>query len=224
MADANGKPRATPHATGTLSVGTTAGWYRATFAKPVILSTESVYFLSWDQGQSNTRSISEPIAQIGVNSTHFERNLNQGWSSSIHRVRWAYRVLCTSSRMTPRLASKADPFVGNTRFSIDLSNAIANAPAVLLIGASNKSWNAIQLPLDLAPLGAKDCRLFTSIDLLSSIVADAGGNASLAVPIPNSNALKGVTFYVQWSIIDRFANNLGLSFANAAKIVIGEEE
>lgn len=224
LPDSSGKPQSNPFATGSMTLDTKLGWYRATFPKPVVLGANTLYFLSWDAGPASGRNTSDPIAKIGVNSVHFESKAGGPWQGPSNKWPWVWKVLCSGSRMVPEIANLSEPYFGNTKFAVQLKNALPKAPAALILGGSNKAWNKIPLPLDLAGLGAQGCSLLVSVELLLANVADALGTASQPMPIPNDKQLRGVTFHLQWMVVDAGANALGLAFSNAATVVIGDAE
>ena len=110
----------------------------------------------------------------------------------------------------------------NAAFSIDLANAGLNATAVLILGASNTTWNSTKLPLDLGPYGAGGCWLLVSQDFLVFTKTNATGTASIKVPIPNTASLIGRQAFNQWAVFDLGANAWGLAFSNGGTIKIGK--
>ena len=89
------------------------------------------------------------------------------------------------------------------------------------LGFSATSFGALPLPLDLTAAGAKDCRLYTSLDVLSVTARSSGGVARAKLAIPNDASLKHLRFYTQWINIDQAANAFGMSFTEATAITIG---
>jgi len=106
-------------------------------------------------------------------------------------------------------------------FSIDLSGALASAPSFLINGVSNTTWGPVPLPLDLSGAGASGCNLLVSFDLISPAVSDAGGAASVRIPLPNDSRLLGFKLHGQWMTVDKPANRLGLVFTGGGTATLG---
>lgn len=91
------------------------------------------------------------------------------------------------------------PFLSATlpRIGRDLQFTALGLPpggfAALAIGFSTSQWNGQALPLDLGPaFGWQGCTLHTSVDLVSSGLANAAGLQTVLVPLPaDPNALGG---------------------------------
>lgn len=97
---------------------------------------------------------------------------------------------------------------------------------MLAIGRSKSSWAGANLPLDLSGLGAPNCQIYVSLDVLVPGVAQAAGSTSIGstrytLPIPNNASLIGRTFYLQAAGQDRGANALQMVTTNAYELRIG---
>lgn len=97
----------------------------------------------------------------------------------------------------------------------------ASVPAIHALGFSATAFGALPLPLDLTAAGAKDCKLYTSLDLLSVTTRNANGVARNNFLVPNNPSLRQLRFYTQWINLDTNANAFGLSFTEATAITIG---
>jgi hypothetical protein len=121
----------------------------------------------------------------------------------------------------PQLTNTGVPEI-NRSFRVHLSQARKRSVGVLLFGLSNTNWGPVRLPLDLAFVGARGCKLYVSFDLvLGAVATGLSGGGSLVLPTPNDRALVGKIFHNQWFVLDRPANSLGLVFTNAGTGKIG---
>jgi hypothetical protein len=112
------------------------------------------------------------------------------------------------------------PAIGGS-FSLELSDAVANAPAMLMFGNSNTQWSNTPLPLTLQAFGAPSCDLLVALDITTMMVTDGGGDAALLVTVPNLTALLDVAFYTQFAVLDLATNAMGFAFSNGGEGVIG---
>lgn len=132
-------------------------------------------------------------------------------------------VLCfyeLTHTAVPILSSKETPQIGN-QMPVQLAEARASAQAVLLLGASDRTWTGLMLPFDLTPFGGIGCSVLASGELQSRVTTNAAGTAKFVYDIPLAITLIGVRFHNQYVIVDPGANTLGLAVSNAATGVIG---
>lgn len=120
----------------------------------------------------------------------------------------------------PLVASSVLPELGKV-FPVQLGQARPNTPAVLVLGQSRTKWGAFVLPLSLAPLGAKDCQLLCSIDVLLPVFTDAKGTTTVPLVIPNDTTLRNAVFHAQYLVSDPGANALGLVATRGLSATIG---
>ena len=107
-----------------------------------------------------------------------------------------------------------------TTLSVTVTNTSPTpAPAFFLLGASDTKLGALSLPIDLAPLGAGGCRVWTDA-LVSLGSANIGGSIPFSLPIPNTQALVGAQAYLQAFIMDGGANALNLTTSNGGHICV----
>ncbi|MEZ5988100.1 MAG: hypothetical protein R3F30_03040 [Planctomycetota bacterium] len=105
---------------------------------------------------------------------------------------------------------------GNGTWEMALESGPGGAVAVLMWGASNTQFaNLPILPLDLTPAGAPGCNLRQDMLILIPVTLSGTGTndgaASVKVPLPNQKA----TLYTQWLVLEKAANNLGMTFSDA---------
>jgi len=128
---------------------------------------------------------------------------------------------CPGTQGTPRYSTPGSIAIGAPA-RIHVDRLPAASPTLLVIGVSAKSWGAFGLPLDLSPLGAKNCFLRQGFDLGLSLGTATGGSIQRTLPIPRQESLKGRSLYSSVLVFDPKANKLGLTFSNALVWRIGQ--
>ncbi len=222
LPDKTGKPSAKPLGIGTLTVGTKAGWHRATFATPVIVKGNARFMISWKWSNMCSKDFEWPQAasSSATKSPMFWRAQqgNTKWQGPSKGEAWAWKVLGPGgTRLTPALSNTGTPKLARS-FVITLKQAKASSAGILLFGASNTSWGPAKLPL---AIGSTGCSLLVSFDLPVILPIDANGIAQAPFLVPNEKSLLGNPFYNQWLVLDAGANALNLSFSNGGKGLIG---
>ncbi len=109
-------------------------------------------------------------------------------------------------------------WMGRT-LSVDLTN-LPQSTGFLAIGWSDQQAGSFQLPLDLAPFGMPGCHARVATDLIVPLTG-ANNAATWTTPVPQNNALLGVSFYQQGFAIDPAANAAGLTASNSVRVTIG---
>ncbi|MCA8968948.1 MAG: S8/S53 family peptidase [Planctomycetes bacterium] len=192
---------------GTISVGTSAAMYSVQFSPMVRIEDKAVFFLTID----NTDKLNLPVSSTGTDSYHYEYR-NGTWTFGAP-AKWQYRVW---SVQIPDLSAKDTPGIGKT-MHVELASARPNAPAVLLLGFSDTTWGAINLPFTYAT----GCQLLASGEVMLGLTTSAAGTASMPLTLPSDNSLVGLRFYNQFLVVDP-VNALGLAASNAGKGVVGD--
>jgi hypothetical protein len=82
------------------------------------------------------------------------------------------------------------PDVGSNDLLIQATGCPPASPVVCVVGDSNATWAGAALPLELAPLGAPDCWMLISPDVLLPGAADTAGAAVQQTPVPSSVDLR----------------------------------
>lgn len=125
---------------------------------------------------------------------------------------------CTGSNaLVPALSFTGNGKLG-TSLGINLTNGRASTPVVLLVGTTS----ALPVfPLDLTPVGAPNCTVYTNQLVGIGMVASASGTATLSIGVPNDPSLTGLKLYWQWADLDAAANALGLTTSNYGRSLLG---
>ena len=98
----------------------------------------------------------------------------------------------------------------------------AGIPAILFVGSTDKKWGSINLPFDLAPLGAKGCNLYIDMVLAYASKTDAGGRADFKMGvIPVDPGLTGQVYFIQQFAFDPSFNAMGMVSTYGRKYTVG---
>ncbi len=97
--------------------------------------------------------------------------------------------------------------------------------ALLIVGASNQQWGNNKLPFDFGTMGAKNCYLFVSLDLLmptgaKKLPRHPGSIVRTEFPLPYSRGLVGTRLFSQWWFYQPGANSLSMTTTNGASLRI----
>lgn len=99
---------------------------------------------------------------------------------------------CAGSNGVPAINYAGVPAIGNSAFAVEVSNAVAGLP-VLLVAADSRTDTPF-------PGG---CTLYPTAPVIAvSSNADGSGDGSIAVPVPTSVALIGAELFLQWLTVD----------------------
>lgn len=134
------------------------------------------------------------------------------WAPSSNR-NWSFRTF-TSSGFVARdpMIDVGAPFIGESR-SIVLRDAPAGQLATLVLGQGNPN-------MDLGPLGAPGCFLYTPLDLLLPFQTSGSGFVQVPYQVPNDPALIGSGLNLQWFIFNP-ASPFGLASSPGVRLTIG---
>ena len=84
-------PTGSPVATGTMTIGSTAGWYKTTFASPVTIPANQKFFISY----TSVTSMMFPFVSSGTLSEHYwHPPTGTTWNGPFSTQRWAWKVNC----------------------------------------------------------------------------------------------------------------------------------
>ena len=100
---------------------------------------------------------------------------------------------------TATMRGSGAPQIGGG-YTINLDNAPANAPVMMIIGRSNTSYLFLPLPIPLGFAGATGCQLSVAPEAHAMLTASAGGSAQYEVPFFLTFA--GTETFFQWMVVD----------------------
>lgn len=220
---------------GTWSMRSANSWQGANLAAPVPLVARTTYWMVWGAQNRSQASVELPKNTRGQ---QYRGSFNGGttWSGPFqsNSRHWKFRLWCRklgstatsgtgcpgSNNSVPLLNFGGTPEINNM-FSINVSGATPNRPALLTFGISKTTWGAIRLPFDLAPLGAPGCKLLCSLESFLTSGTNGSGSGSISFQIPNDRNLVCLGFCNQWLIVDPGANTLGIALSNCGEVTIG---
>lgn len=117
--------------------------------------------------------------------------------------------------LIPVIGGSGPVAIPSPTFAITLANARANAFSLLIGGSSRTNSGSLQLPYDIGG----GCFVLASPDGSRSVTTDGAGNATAAMPIPNSQTLIGVNLFFQWVVIDpNSGSQFGLAVSNGGAL------
>ncbi len=130
---------------------------------------------------------------------------------------------CSGTAGSPALQAKPGnmPWVDDT-YRLEVANLTSTTSegAIGILGFSDRDWASQALPMDLGAFGAPGCLLLTSVDKAFAL-DKLGGRADWEIAIPNQATLSGLRFYLQVLVVDRAANELGVTVSNGLSHSIG---
>jgi hypothetical protein len=104
----------------------------------------------------------------------------------------------------------------NESVTYGVQNAFLNSVGVLIVGASNTTWNGVRLPLALP--NQPGCSLYTDVMVFLAFGVDGRGNGGTNVILPFDRSLAGARLYTQGLVL----NPLGLQqWSNGIETLIG---
>ncbi|MFO1050784.1 MAG: S8 family serine peptidase [Planctomycetota bacterium] len=213
------EPVTTPLATTTVTIGTTPGFYRGTFAAPVNIPLGR-FWVGVDHGAQTT--LTAQIVGGSVAGAYERGAFGTGtWTRSTAVTTAAMHAICALQTAAPSLAGNGIPLIGR-QVQFNLSQARPGSPGILFYGFSETSFGGTPLPLLLDGIGATGCSLLTSSEISQVLFTGASGQFSTFFAIPADPALVAARFYSQCAIVDPAINTLGMVFSNGLRMVIGE--
>ncbi len=106
-------------------------------------------------------------------------------------------------------------------FRAMLSGVLPYARGFLIFGKSDKTFFTYKLPLDLGPMGAPRCSLFTDVLSLHPVTAGGLGTALYQLgKVPITGEMEGLSILLQAVSLDARANPLGAVFSNAVRMTV----
>lgn len=114
-----------------------------------------------------------------------------------------------SGSFTPQIKAISPPLLGNPNFTVSVSSALGNASAVLVIDSTDPGVGT-----SIPATGS-----FTRTATNTQNTGKGNGWASLSIPIPDSAAVTGRTYFARWYVQDAGAAN-GFSVSPVAKFTV----
>jgi len=215
--DNNGSPAASAVATTTVSVGSTPGFYTATFSQPVQVTGR--FYLGLDTSAQNAYICTLTSGASGGGYYRDQVNGPSNWTASGLVQRPAWRVFCQpqTAGLVPALSFDGVPQIGTT-YMPKVTDALDSTFALLASGLDNQSYQGIPLPFELP--GAPGCELLVEANALDLAITDTSGEASYPIIVPNAGNLVGLTIYHQWLVWDPTVNSLSIVTSNAGTATV----
>lgn len=114
-----------------------------------------------------------------------------------------------SGGIVPQIKAVSPPIVGNSQFTVSVSRALGNSPAVLVIDSADPGVGT-SIPAS----GS-----FARVAVSTQNTGAGNGWQSVVLQIPDTAAMVGRTFFARWYITDPAATN-GFSVSQAARFTI----
>ncbi|MEZ5964673.1 MAG: S8 family serine peptidase [Planctomycetota bacterium] len=128
---------------------------------------------------------------------------------------------CPGTGGIPSAHPSGNPRI-NSSFTVNLTYARPSTSAFMFLGVSNSSWLGIGLPFNLTGLGAPNCFLRVSGEVVASVPVGATGTGGFTLALPNATNLIGAAVFSQFLVLDPPINTLDLVASNSLRIVIGD--
>lgn len=201
-------------------IGTTPGFYRATFASPIAIPA-GPFWISLDH-RAQSSVLSNMTAGTVTQCYQRASILNGPWTASLLTVRPAFRLFVKTSNGGGQLslAVGGAPTIG-TSAMLNLTEGPSSGITLFGLGLSDSTSVYGPLPLSLDATGALGCSLLMSAEVLEVALTDALGNSSYTLSIPNAPSLVSTRLYAQGIAWAPGANPLGLTYSNGANLFIG---
>jgi hypothetical protein len=120
----------------------------------------------------------------------------------------------------PQLLALGLPQRGNAGFAMQVQTPATGSLALFWFGGSRTFAPPFALPLDIGPFGAPGCTLWASLDYTYFGLVDAGGNYTVALPVPSDPALAFQTAFSQSGVFAPSANAFGMVLTRALALRI----
>lgn len=151
------------------------------------------------------QSLSDPRA--AAQSERFDRPTLYMESNRVPQITGTGRS--GSGGFTPQIKAISPPLVGNPNFTLSVTSALGNAPGVLVISETDPGVGTA-----IPATGS-----FARVTANMQNTGNGNGWASLSLPIPDSAAIVGKTFFARWYVTDAGAAS-GFSVSQAARFTV----
>lgn len=130
-----------------------------------------------------------------------------------------YGAGCAGVAGIPRLAATGAARLGQS-FQLNIDRLASLRVGVVLFGASDRSWQGMNLPADLTPFGMPGCQLLASAEVMVDVSTQLGATRVTA-QVPAEPVLLRARIFHQCLSIDETANALGIVVSNGGITTIG---
>ncbi|MCU0864653.1 MAG: sulfatase-like hydrolase/transferase [Planctomycetes bacterium] len=194
-------------------------WTLLRTVRPNLTIREELYDLTVDPGQASNLLLAPLSSAAGAAYTALRREL-----ARVRGYPWAtsYGTGCSGASLAPTLAvlAASSPTIGST-FVLRVEGLSSAVSATLgAVGLDAASWHGTPLPLDLGAIGMTGCSLLLA-PVSTEVLSSTAVTAVLAVPLPNSAAIVGLSLYAQAFPLVAGANPAGVLATNGVEAVIG---
>jgi cytochrome c peroxidase len=152
-----------------------------------------------------SQALTDP--RVAAETPPFDRPTLYTESTRVPQITGAGRS--GSGGLTPAIKAISPPLVGNPNFTVSVSSSLGNAAAVLVIDSSDPGVGTT-----IPSTGS-----FAHVTTNTQTTGAGNGWQSLSLPIPNSAAIVGQTFFARWYVTDAAAAN-GFSVSPAARFTV----
>ena len=214
-AQAGSIPAPTPIASTTMQIGSSQGFYSATFTTPVTMTGD--FYIGMDSSSQNVYISTLTSGTAGVG--YWRDAATPNWTQSGLVARPSWKVYCSGGgTATPDLGITGFPVLGTT-YNLTVSSAVASSAAFFITGLSDTIYGGTNLP---APIpGAPGCSVYASPDVTQLLFTNSSGTSSAAQNVPNLPSLAGLELFHQWAILDA-VNAVGIVVSDAGKARIDQ--
>ena len=187
------------------------GTYSFDFPVQVEFSVSDLFFVVIDRCDQ----LLLPVSTTGEERLHHDWN-GTAWGNAIFSTKWAYRLRGVLGKEVPTLRATGEPLIGKA-MKLHVTAPEAARAAVLVFGASNQSWGALQLPL----VYSVPCSVLVSGDILAPFAIDATRRFEASLQLPSDPRLLNLVVYLQaW--IQEPSNAVGWIVSNGLRIKVGQ--
>ncbi len=169
--------------------------------------------------------VNQPLGQTTINVL-VDTAVETATAVYYTHVNGSFTAFCSGCPGTagriPSHGGSGTPEIGNA-ISWRITNAAANAGAVMYLGASRTTYNSFPLPLNLGFIGmGPSCLLCVSVDVSIGFATNASGAGGVTVNLPNNTGLISSHVYTQSAIVDFGAGTtIPIVHSNALDTLIG---
>jgi len=129
-------------------------------------------------------------------------------------------VLHYGSTCGPLIGAVGTPVAGGAAMHLIAGNAPPFAPGLLFAAGAFSNWGHLNLPVDLAAMGAPGCALHIPFDVVMPAGAGSQGTFVLPFAPPQYPGIVGTELHFQFAFAAPGANAAGAVFSSALRLVV----